>query len=295
MARKADVVPLSRFRRGDPLENVPEIKLGPAAEEGRAAIVTPTPSVDLTDKPKVWFMLGNGGAGKTTYARWLISRMAEQGRSATLAALDPGSRALSAWFDGIEQPPTRDSGRTEKWLADFIDYVMADKAPAILDFGAAGEVSLRAVVESTKGLSGDLEGAGLGVVACHVLSPRIWDIEPLTKLEAAGFQPQATLLVLNEGRVDSNSDPQEAFAPILRHSTFRKAVERGAIPLWLPALEDDIISEIEAKLLHFSMARDGQVPAGATFPPIGGLRRSKVNRWLERMEQVHVPIRSWLP
>src|SRR4051794_33871753 len=153
MARKADVVPLSRFRRGDPLENVPEIKLGPSADETRTAIVTPTPSVDLTDKPKVWFMLGNGGVGKTTYARWLIARMSEQGRSATLAALDPGSRALSAWFDDIEQPPSRDSGRTEKWLGDFLDFVMTEKMPAILDFGAAGEVSLRSVVDSTKGLA----------------------------------------------------------------------------------------------------------------------------------------------
>lgn len=295
MARKADVVAISRFRRGDPLENVPEIRLGSSADEARSAIVTPTPSVDLTDKPKVWFMLGSGGAGKTTYARWLISRMAEQGRSATLAALDPGSRALSAWFDGIEQPPSHDSGRTEKWLGDFLDFLMTEKTPSILDFGAAGEVPLRAVVDSTKGLASDMEGAGLGVVACYVLSPRIWDIEPLTKMEASGFQPQATLIVLNEGKVDSNSDPQEAFAPIVRHSTFRKAVDRGAIPLWLPALDADVMSEIEAKLLHFAMVRDGQVPAGATFSPIGGLRRSKVSRWLERMEQVHAPIRSWLP
>ena len=70
---------------------------------------------------------------------------------------------------------------------------MADKGPAILDFGAAGEVSLRALVDSTTGLVGDLEAAGLGVVACYMLSPRIWDIEPLTRMEAAGFRPTATL------------------------------------------------------------------------------------------------------
>jgi hypothetical protein len=56
-----------------------------------------------------------------------------------------------------------------------------------------------------------------------------------------------------------------------------------------------VMTEIENKRLHFGHARDGTVPAGRTFSPIGGLRRSMVGRWLERMEQEHDPISSWLP
>jgi hypothetical protein len=63
----------------------------------------------------------------------------------------------------------------------------------------------------------------------------------------------------------------------------------------MPRLEPEVMSEIENKRLHFGHARDGTVPAGRTFSPIGGLRRSMVGRWLERMEQEHEPIRSWLP
>jgi hypothetical protein len=114
-------------------------------------------------------------------------------------------------------------------------------------------------------------------------------------METAGFKPAATLIVLNEGKVDSNSDPQEAFAGILRHSAYQSAVERGAITLWMPALDPEVMGELELKLLHFTAARDGQLPEGATFAPVGGLRRSKVRRWLEAMESAHAPIHSWLP
>lgn len=291
---EAEVVPISRFRRGTMLDNVPEIALG-RSDAGRTSVATSAPSVDLSCLPKVWFMLGNGGAGKTTYARWMVSRMVEQGRQAILAALDPGTRALSAWFADIHQPAGSDSGRTERFLNELLEFLMEDKQPSIMDFGAAGDVPLRAVVESTGGLHGDLETAGLGVVACYLMSHRIWDVDPLAKMEAAGFQPKATLIVLNEGTVDSTIDPQEAFAGILRHSAYREAVDRGAVTLWLPALDPEVMDEIELKRLHFTAARDGKVPDGATFAPVGGLRRSKVARWMDAMERVHGPIHSWLP
>ena len=79
------------------------------------------------------------------------------------------------------------------------------------------------------------------------------------------------------------------------HSSFRDAVARGAVVVWVPALESAVMQEIEAKRLDFGLARDGLVPEGATFQPIGGLRRSMVRRWLERMEAAFAPIESWLP
>ena len=114
MAKKAEVVPISRFRRSDPLAGVPEIQMAPDAYHGgRLQMVTPTPSVDLGALPKVWFLIGNGSVGKTTYARWLIWRMMDQGREAMLAALDPGTRALTSWFENVEQPTGRGSIQTE--------------------------------------------------------------------------------------------------------------------------------------------------------------------------------------
>ena len=113
-------------------------------------------------------------------------------------------------------------------------------------------------------------------------------------MENGGFRPKATVLLLNEGRADPTVPRVEAFAPVIRHSIFRNAIARGALALWMPALESDVMQEIESKRLHFGMARDGLVPEGATFSGIGGLRRSMVARWLERMEEAHAPIKSWL-
>jgi hypothetical protein len=109
MPKKAEIVPISRFRRGNPLDGVPEIELGLVSEDNRAVRPTSAPAVDLGGLPKTWFLIGNGGAGKTTYARWLIDRMIEQGRQAALAALDPGTRALSSWYDEIMQPASREA------------------------------------------------------------------------------------------------------------------------------------------------------------------------------------------
>ena len=97
-------------------------------------------------------------------------------------------------------------------------------------------------------------------------------------LEAAGFQPKATVLLFNEGRADSSMSRDEAFARVLRRSTVRAVLERGAIPVWLPKLEPEVMAEVEGKRLHFSQARDGQVPAGASFAPIGGFERAMVAR-----------------
>jgi hypothetical protein len=65
--------------------------------------------------------------------------------------------------------------------------------------------------------------------------------------------------------------------------------------VWMPTLEADVMQEIEAKRLSFVMARDGQVPPRASFPPVGGFKRSMVTRWLGRMEEAHRPVATWLP
>jgi Zeta toxin len=293
MARKPDVVVPMR-RRPSMLDGVPEVEM-PLAPADVASVrpVSDGPAIDLSERPKVWFVCGPGGAGKTTYAKWLVARMMERGGEALLAALDPTNRSLASWFDGVEQPPTRDSAHTARWLREFLEHLMTERSAGVLDFGG-GDVALHRSVDVAPDLVATLETAGLAVVAAYLLTPRIDDLAVLQTMEAVGFQPRATLLVLNEGRADPTLPPAEAFAAITRHSIFRNTVARGAVPIWLPALESDVMGEIEAKRLHYATARDGQVPAGASFPPIGGLRRSMVNRWLQRMEQAHEPVHTWL-
>ena len=288
---------VSVFRRRPIAEGETEIKIGlaPASTTGRPVAAAVKSSLDLTSKPKVWFMIGGGNSGKTVEVRWLVGRMQEQGRQAILAALDPANRSLATWFEGVEQPPSSDGAQTARWLREFLTFLMTEKQhTAMLDFGA-GDTALAKLVDAAPSIAATMEDAGLAPVACYTLTPRVDDLAALDTLEAAGFQPKATVLLFNEGRADSSMSRDEAFARVLRHSTVRAALERGAVPIWLPRLEPEVMAEVEGRRLQFVQARDGQVPDGASFPPIGGFERAMVRRWMERQEAAHAAISTWLP
>ncbi len=291
---KADVVPL--FGRGPRIEDEPEISLRvpPATSAGAVATPATSAAADLSGKPKVLFLIGPGGTGKTTLARWIGWQMAEGGRAALMAALDPQNRSLATWFNDVQVPDTSDGAQSARWLRDVLRHLTETKQSGILDFGG-GDTALMRLVEMAPDFADGMAAAGLEPVAIYTLAPRQDDLAVLESLEAAGFKPAATALVMNEGRVDSTLSRDEAFARIARHSGFRAVIARGAIPVWMPRLEPEVAQEIEGKRLQFGHARDGQVPAGARFAPIGGFERSMVRRWLERMDQELAPIRSWLP
>jgi hypothetical protein len=298
MAKKPEetVIPMSRFRRGGAAEVVPEIGAAPPppqADAVRELAMKPPP--DLTGKPKIWCLLSSNSGGKTTLARWLVHRRAETGGDPLiLAALDPGNRSLATWFSGVEQPPNRDTRTTARWLRDSLDYLVADKLSAVLDFGGGGETALAALLKDQPDLADRIADEGTALVACYPLTPRVDDIFVAAGLEAAGFRPSATMLLLNEGKADPALPPADVFDPVIRHSAFRAIVARGAQVVWMPALDSEVMDEINLKGLPFAMARDGRVPDGAAFSPIGGLRRSAVGRWLAMMELRHERVRTWL-
>lgn len=290
---KAEVIP---FRRGASLDDETEIPLAtadsaPAAGSTRSL---PAAELDLTGKPKVWFLSGPNGSGKTALARWMGWKLASTDRQALMAALDPQNRSLATWFAGVVQPDTNDAAQTARWVMDLLDHVMERKASAILDFGG-GNTALAKLAHDVPDLVAMLTEAGVVPVACYMVGPRVEDLASLEALERAGFQPEATLVVLNEGRADSTLTREEAFGRVLRHSVLRRALERGAMALWMPRLEPEVAAEIEGKRLTFGQARDGQVPPNAKFAPIGGFKRSMVRRWLEAMDRELGPVASWMP
>lgn len=292
---KGQVVPL--FGRGPRLDDEPEVTMrGLHAPSSAASAGTTRASaaIDLTGKPKVLFLAGPGGTGKTMLARWIGWQMTQEKRSSLMAALDPQNRSLATWFEGVETPPTNDSTQVARWLRDVLKFAMEQKQSAMLDFGG-GDTALSRLVDTAPDFVDAMTAAGVEPVAIYTLAPRQDDLAVLEMLENLGFKPNATALVLNEGRVDSTLSRDEAFARIIRHSAFRAAIGRGAIPIWMPRLEPEVAQEIEGKRLQFGQARDGQVPDGAKFAPIGGFERSMVKRWLERMDQEFAPIRTWLP
>jgi hypothetical protein len=292
LATKTNVVtPLFGRSR---IEDEPEIRSQRAAVSvKRATAPVASSGLDLTSKQKVLFLNGLGGTGKTMLARWLGWRMTERGDSALIAALDPQNRSLADWFAGVEQPETSAPNQTQRFLRDVLGYLTGNKQSGLLDFGG-GDVSLAKLIDLMPTMAEDMVAAGVHPVAVYCLSSRVDDLTPLQTMEELGFRPEATMLVLNEGRVDSSQTREEAFARILRHSDVRAAIARGAVPVWMPRLEPDVAAMIEARRLTFGMARDGLVPTGAKFAPIGGFERSMVRRWLERMEQEFAAVSSWL-
>ena len=277
------------------LDDEPEIRTTRAAVSiKRSATKHTIEAVDLAGKPKAFFLIGLGSTGKTTLARWIGWRMAEQGRQALLAALDPGNRSLVDWFEGVEQPETSDPNHAVRWLRDVLNHLMRQKTSALIDLGG-GDTSLAKLVDLAPDIADRMSSEGVEPIACYCLGPRVDDLTPPQSLEESGSAPRSTLLVLNEGRVDSVLTREEAFARVTRHSDFLGLVARGAVPVWMPRLEPEVAGLIEGRRLTFGMARDGQVPEGARFAPIGGLERSMIARWLERMEQEFRPVSSWMP
>ena len=71
---------------------------------------------------------------------------------------------------------------------------------------------------------------------------------------------------------------------MIRHSVFRAALDRGAVPLWMPYLNRDAARLLEFRRLAFAEAGD-----------LGPFNGAAVRLWLRAMEQEFAPVGSWLP
>jgi hypothetical protein len=278
--------------------DAPEAAIGlpPSASDPAASSLLPTqPVPDLTGQPKVWFVSGPGRSGKTTLLRYVLEAVAAAGGEVMAAALDPHNRSLAAFIEGVDQPPTNEAGSVATWLEELLRFAMEAKRSAVLDLGG-GDTSLSRLLDDAPDLSEVLDESGVAPVAIYTLGPRVDDLSSLASFEKQGFAPRATALILNEGLVHPTQSREEAFGWVLHHSAFRAALDRGAVPIWMPRLDANVASEIEAKRLQFNLARDGHEPPGRVpVGPLGPLNRSRVRKWLGSMEQALAPIRSWFP
>ena len=156
---------------------------------------------------------------------------------------------------------------------------MKEKASALVYLGG-GDTSLHRLLATMPDLAEVMEAEGVAPVAIHVIGSDPHDLVPLAAMEAAGFRPAATALVLNEmtGRRDK-------FAPVLRHSAVQAAVTRGAVQLWMPLLTPDVARMVDARRLQFTQV-------GNTLGPFAG---ASVRNWLRAMAEEFAPIVSRLP
>jgi hypothetical protein len=251
--------------------------------EPRAAAAA---AVDLSGRPKVVMTIGTGGTGKTTLLRWICEKAIERddGTQLMLATVDPVNRELGQYFVDTVSPQTADPAA---WLERLLAKIVETRWNAAIDFGG-GDTSLPKLVTEIPDLLTVMEEAAIAPVAIYLLSPRVDDLTPLSEMQAAGFQPQATALVLNEGRVDTSREPAREFALLRRHPVYRAAIERGATEIWMPRLY--AAQQIEARRITYRQAADG-----AGTPPLGVFDRSRVHRWLAAMDTAFAPIASWMP
>jgi hypothetical protein len=274
----------------------PEVELFIPPPKSRLQPRKGVKSLDIAGLAPAWMLIGGNNSGKSMWARWATGRTFEAGRTVKLAALDKNIRALATFFESVEQPESRDVLEVAGWAAEFLKFIGDNKLSAIMDFGGGGEEYLHSILDDDPTLADDLVKTGAGIIAAHFLTPRPDDLQVMAALDARGFKPKATVLVLNEVHVERGANADEAFSRILGHSAFKAAVARGAHVVRMPRLfPQSLAAEIAGKRLQFSHARNGTVPEGSTATPIRGLDCSRVGRWLEDMETAHDAVKGGLP
>jgi hypothetical protein len=93
-------------------------------------------------------------------------------------------------------------------------------------------------------------------------------------------------LIRNQGLTRDPTLPAEPeFDAVVDHSAYRAAVDRGAVPIWMPRLY--AAKAIEDRRLLFGQARDGD--------HLGLSDRSRTHHWLRVMDEAFWPIETWLP
>ena len=284
----AEVIADMEAAQSEPIQLSELPPLYVADEIRRSPRTLPIP--DLSTVARLWLLIGEGNTGKTMLARYLIEQLAHHGvDDPVIAALAPGNRNLADFAPGTEQPPSADPTATAAWATKYLRAMQQTRVNGVWDFGG-GDMSLRMMVQAEPDLADRSEQEGVAIVAAYLFSPRLDDLAFLKTFEKVGFRPRATALVLNLGKADSPS----AFNDIRRQPEYQAALDRGAVELWLPPLEQRIALAIEKARVFFAEARDG---TGARPVAISAFERVKVREWLLRVDVEFRAIEQagWMP
>lgn len=246
------------------------------------------PPPDLSGMAKVWCLIGRGRSGKTMLGRWQAETVAARGGTQSVVALDQGGRrGLVDFVAGVKAPPTDDAEAGAAWAERWLRFLMGGKHNGMADFGGGDTILRRLVEERMPGLAEALEAEGLAPVAVYLVGTDPYDLGPLANLEAAGFQPRAVAIVLNEGLADPTQRRAD-FRRVLGHSAFKLAVAHGAQVLWMPRLVPEVAATVAARRLTFAAA-------GGPPSPLAPFDAARVRKWSEAMAGEFDRVRSWVP
>ena len=289
--KSAEVVPL--FGDEPEVGGTEEFPVGRPVARRTAEAVAGAAALDLSGRPKLILTLGAGNTGKTTLMRWIAERAADNSKETYFASVDPQTQGLGKYFSNVHEPKSYEPSAVLAWLQRFIEHAIRRKATACVDF-AGGDTTLGRLVEAAPDIVAAIQGEGVEPVALYPLGPRLDDLSPLANLEAAGFQPAATAIIPNEGRIsDPSLTREQAFARTMADSAYKAVLARGGVRIWMPRLLG-AAKQIEERRVTFTQARDALSPEGRTVEPLGMFNRSYVRAWPNRMEAEFSPIASWL-
>jgi hypothetical protein len=266
---------------------LPSVDVGAFAPKKQDDDIVPQTGVDLSEKPKLIFVIGRGKTGKTTFLRWVAENALDQNRTFLMADIDPTNASFSSYFPDVSRPDVHDPVEVRSWVQRFIGYAVENKTTAVIDLGG-GDTALRSLLAEMPSMLADVEAAGLAVVAYYMCGPQPDDLAPLVTLASHGFAPKTRALIFNEGVADAGQPRLQAFAEILTHPVVQEEIKAGTLALWMPRLF--AASVVENSRASFAQARDGDASR-----PINMFDRSRVKSWLTTMERRFSGVASWMP
>jgi hypothetical protein len=284
--------PASIFNFGQDEDTGPEMELVSAAGQAMASPgPAPLTGMDLSGRHKIIFWVGRGKTGKTTGIRWLAEKTLLNGTPLLMADLDTTNDTFSRYIDKVARPPEAiDPAMSLKWLDRLLQHSLTQKMSALIDLGG-GDTTLRRLAVELPDLVALFEAQGFAVVLFHTVGPQEEDLSPLATLQGLGFKPTASAIILNEAMVDVGETRDMAFARILRHSAVRRAINEGAVPVFMPRLV--AAQPVEIRRLKFNDAVAGKT--GRADTPLGPFDRARVRLWLDAMDANFAGVSSWLP
>lgn len=249
--------------------------------------VIPQEGMDLSDRPKIIFVIGRGKTGKTTLLRWIAEKALDAGRAFLMADIDPTNASFSSYFPEVARPAGYDPVEVRSWLVRFIGYTVEQKHTAVIDLGG-GDTALRSLLTEMPTLFAEIEAAGLVPVALYMCGPQPDDLAPIVTLSSHGFAPEARAIVFNEGLAEAGLPRDQGFAEAVRNPIVKREIQDGAVVLWMPRLF--AAAAVENRRSSFGDARDGK-----TEFKLNMFDRTRVRTWLEAMDRRFGGVETWMP
>ncbi len=245
--------------------------------------------------PVLIMMLGRGRVGKTATATALVQFYRSLGCDLRVWNADQQneSHSLSRFHKDVEEPSPGSSFEDRKrWLEDRIQDQSRARYDAVIDF-AGGDVTVQKLAKEVR-LGRMLARMGIRPVAVHVVGPEKADLDYLRQISVTGlFMPEATVIVLNGGLVQSGRSVEYAFNEIKKEKVVLEAKKRGAEIVTMPSLP--CMSAVMDLGVSFQDVGNGSFKPGQE--PLSMFDQERTGLWLEEElpEFFGALPQSWMP